>query len=242
MLGRFHEATDAIEHGIRIAERIEHRPTLAACLFYLGLVVGWRGELENSLASFERAEAISDELGDMFRLYMIHGWRGQAHVWAEKRETAEDDLVRARALANQIGTTFLLGAFTAYLAEVRLHTGDVAQATKLCREALQIATETHQPWSLGIASRTLAACLLAADPPDVQGAESAIQEAIAIQQDRGLLVELACSLTVCGRVLNAKGDRAGAKVTFARAAGMFEDMGMTKDLARARDALAELER
>lgn len=198
--------------------------------------------LESSLPSFERAEAISDELGDRFRLYMIHGWRGQAHVWAKNCETAEADLVRALALANQIGTNFLLGAFTAYLAEVRLHAGDVAQATKLCRDALQVASETHQPWSLGIASRTLATCLLAADPPDVPGAEGAIQEAIAIQEDRGLLVELAYSLTVCGRVLNAKGDRARAKETFARAAEMFEEMGMATDLARAQAALAGLER
>jgi tetratricopeptide (TPR) repeat protein len=241
MLGRFQDGVNAIQHGIRLAERIGHRPTLAACVFHLGIVQGWCGDRDDSLPNFERALAISTEVGDLFRVYVVHGFRGQAHLLASDFASAEEDLLQCMDVGSQIGTNFLLGGFRAYLAEVRLHTGNVATATELCREAVQIATETHQPWSLGIAWRVLANCLLAADPPDLQGAEEAIQKAIAIQEEDGTRVELAWSLTVFGRVQSRMCAGAKARETFGRVAEMFEAMGIMRDLARMREALAELQ-
>ena len=242
MLGRFREGVDAIQHGLRVAERIEHRPTVAACLFNLGMIQGWCGDRDDSLLFFERALAISTELGDLFRLYLIHGCRGQGHLLANDFRSAEDDLLQCPNLASQIGTNFLLGSFRAYLAEARLHAGDVAAATELsCREAVQIAAETDQPWSLGIAWRAFAKCVLAADPPDLQGAEEAIQKAIGIQETYGTRIELAWSLPVLGRVQRMKGAGAEARKTLVRAAEMFEAMGIERDLVTVPDILAELE-
>jgi class 3 adenylate cyclase/tetratricopeptide (TPR) repeat protein len=242
MLGRFREGVDAIQHGLRVAERIEHLPTVAACLFNLGMVRGWHGDRGDSLQCFERALAISTELNDLFRVYLIHGNRGQAHLLANDFRSAEGDLLLCLNLASEIGTNFLLGSFRAYLAEARLRAGDVAAAAELCREAVQIAIETDQPWSLGIAWRAYAQCLLTADPPDPQGAEEAIQKAIAIQESYGTRIELAWSLTVLARVEGRVGAGAKARETFARAAEMFEAMGIERDLARVREALAELDR
>jgi tetratricopeptide (TPR) repeat protein len=242
MLGRFREGVDAIQHGLRVAERIEHRPTVAACLFNLGMIQGWCGDLDVSLECFERALAISTELGDLFRVHMIHGCRGQAHLLANDFRSAEDDLLQCLDLASQIGTNFLLGSFRAYLAEARLHTGELATAAELCREALQIAAETDQPWSLGIAWRVFAKCLLAADLPDLPGAEEAIQKAIRIQETYGTRIELAWSLTILGRVQSMMETGAEARKTLVRAAEMFEAMGMERDLVRVRETLAELER
>ena len=64
--------------------RIGHRPAVAACLFNLGGVQGWCGERDDALLCFERALAISTELGDLFRVYVIHGFRGQAHLLARR--------------------------------------------------------------------------------------------------------------------------------------------------------------
>ena len=42
--------------------------------------------------------------------------------------------------------------------------------------------------------------------------------------------DLAWTLIVQGRILAAKGDKARAKETFVRAARMFEEMGIERDL------------
>jgi tetratricopeptide (TPR) repeat protein len=129
------------------------------------MVQAWGGDRADSIQCFERALTISTELGDQFRVYLIHGCRGQAHLLANDFRLAEDDLRQCLDLASQIGTNFLLGSFRAYLAEVRLCAGDLAATAELCREALQIATETDQPWGRGVAWRAFAKCLLAAARP-----------------------------------------------------------------------------
>jgi hypothetical protein len=85
--------------------------------------------------------------------------------------------------------------------------------------------------------RAFAKCLLAADPPDLQGAEEAIRNAIAIQESYGTRIELAWSLTV----QSTMGAAATARESLARAAELLEAMGIERDLAGVRRTVAELE-
>lgn len=150
---------------------------------------------------------------------------------------AGEDLARAVALAERLGTRLLLGLYTSYLAEVRLSTGDATEALRLSREALQIANEVRQPWDQSVAWRALAQALAMSTPPDYEGAEDAIKKALAIQQGLQMKWELACSLVVHGRILGAKGDTETARETLARSIEMFREMGLAWGVALAERAL-----
>ena len=76
--GEFAQAFQAADHGIELARKVEHLPTQAACLHFRGVAKGWHGELSESVANFEEALACADKAGDVFRKYLIYGWRGEA--------------------------------------------------------------------------------------------------------------------------------------------------------------------
>ncbi len=239
-LGQFPGALDAGEHGLRIAEEIEHLPTLAACLMYRGQVKCWRGDF-SGLEDLERGLEIAGKIGDVFRTYVIHATRGGwGYLLAGDPARAEQELRRALALTERLGTRFFLGGFKSYFAESRLYAGAIDEALQLSREALQIAEESGQAWDRSVALRTLAHALLAQEPPDDQGALEAIRSAVVIQEPLGMQWELAQSLVVHGRVLRTKGATAEARATLRRALHLFEEMGVTWGVARATQALSEL--
>ncbi|HEX6115355.1 MAG TPA: AAA family ATPase [Geminicoccaceae bacterium] len=240
LLGRFDEGRAAASRGVDLAEQIEHLPTLAACLQFRAMVNGWYGMVQPALADFDRALEICNTLNDIFRKYLIHGWRGQICLLAGDHAMAEAELAKCVALAEQIGTNFHFGAFAGYFAEVRLDSGDLDKALHLSRRGLEVATETRQGWSQSIAARSLARVLLATDPPDPRGAEEQVRCAIEIQESYGTRFESAWSQVVLARVLQAKGARTEAAATLAETATAFREMGMTRDLRQVEAALAAL--
>ncbi len=235
--GEFPQAFEAAEHGIELARKVEHLPTLAACLQFRAVAKGWHGELADSVADFEEALACSEKAGDVFRKYLIYGWRGEAHLIADQIDDAATDLNECLALGDQIGTSFHRGAFQAFLSKIQLLQGDLANALKTGDRALQIATDTAQPWSRSIALRICAETLLATDAADVANAEHAVRTAIEIQEKRECRCDLAASEIVLSEVLAAKGDAGGARAAAERAYDLYEQMGTAPGLAKARTAL-----
>jgi hypothetical protein len=73
------------------------------------MVQAWGGDRADSIQCFERALTISTELGDQFRVYLIHGCRGQAHLLANDFRLAEDDLRQCLDLASHEKTAEFLG-------------------------------------------------------------------------------------------------------------------------------------
>ena len=168
--------------------------------------------------------------GDVFRKYLVHGWRGEAYLIADEVQSAEDDLVKCLALGDEIGTSFHRAAFQAFLAQIRLLQGDVNSACALSAEAISRACEGAQAWGQSIALRVNAAALLAADPPDVEKAEQAVQSAIVIQERRECRCDLAWTYLTLARVFAAQGDLGGATEAVATAKEMFETMGVSPGL------------
>ena len=178
MHGEFDRAGRAAAYGIELSRQIEHLPTQAACLFFAGVVRGWHGDLESAVPEFEEALLLCERAGDIFRQYLIHGWRGQGYLLAGRHEAAEADLKRCLELGDQIGTSFHRGAFQAYRAKLRLLDGEIGEALRHSAEALELASETAQAWSRSIALRVHAEALVALKPPRVEPAEADIKCAI----------------------------------------------------------------
>ena len=241
MHGEFERARAAADHGIALSRQVEHLPTQAACLFFCGVVRGWHGELEGPVPEFDEALSLCERAGDVFRQYLLHGWRGQGYMLARRLANAEADLERCLELGDQIGTSFHRGAFQAFRAKLHLSEGAVGEALRHSAEALEIATETAQAWSRSIALNIHAQALLALKPPRIEQAEIDIKGAIEIQERRECTFDLAWSRLVEGYVLAARGEPVRARDAYLVAGRMFETMGVASGRERVRAALATLD-
>ena len=206
--GEFAQAFEAAQHGIELARKVEHLPTLAACLHFRGVAKGWHGEIDDSVADFEEALASLGKgrrrvppVSDL-RLARRsasagrpdRGRRGRPDAMPGARRPDRHDLPSRR------------------LPGVPRQDPAACRATSPARggpvdQALQIATDTAQPWSRSIALRICAETLLAADAADVANAEHAVRAAIEIQEKRECRCDLAASEIVLSEVLAARGDR-----------------------------------
>lgn len=238
--GRFGEALPAADRGVELARALGHLPTLAAAHCYRGVLHAWRGEPARFEADFAATLEFADRSGDMFRRYLAHGWRGQGYLVAHCFDAARIDLEAAEEFAARIGTSFHLGAFRAFRAEIELLAGRGDAALTLSSQAVATAEDAGQEWGLSIALRIRSEILLAADPGAEDGRIAAIRRAITIQNDSECRYDLAWSHLVHGRILAARGEMDGAGAALAQAAALFAAMSVERGTRRVREARAQL--
>ena len=237
MSGRYRDAVNAAEQGVMLARGLDHLPTLAACYMYRAVVKGWFGHIQDAVSDFEQARTISERVGDLFRRYLVHGWRGEAYVLCGDYAAAGKELGQCIVLGDQIGTSFHRGAFLAFVARVRLHEGDLAGAQRAIEEAVHIAVETRQPWGQSIALRVQSEIWLSSLPQQLDAAEAAVRAAINVQVARECRCDLAWSRLVLGRVLQAKGNSAAALAELVEAKREFEQLGIARGIENVSAAL-----
>ena len=237
MSGRYRDAVNAAEQGVMLARGLDHLPTLAACYMYRAVVKGWFGHIQDAVSDFEQARTVSERVGDVFRRYLVHGWRGEAYVLCGDYAAAGKELGQCIVLGDQIGTSFHRGAFLAFVARVRLHEGDLAGAQRAIEEAVHIAVETRQPWGQSIALRVQSEIWLSSLPQQLDAAEAAVRAAIDVQVARECRCDLAWSRLVLGRVLQAKGNSAAALAELVEAKREFEQLGIARGIENVSAAL-----
>jgi predicted ATPase/class 3 adenylate cyclase len=235
--GRFPEALEAAERGVAAAQTLEHLPTLASCLMFRAVIHGWSGDLDNAVREFEAAIATSNQAGDLFRRYLSHGFLGEAYLIAGRHDAAEAQLTECLKLADQIGTTFHLAAFKAYMAEVLLHKCDKEAALELLEAALRDCTEKAHDWSRSIALRALAHTLSIGAPQRMEEADRAIRTAIQIEEQRECRCDLAWSRLVESGIAARRGDVQGAREADIAAKSLFEEIGVSYGARFAPDAV-----
>ena len=240
LIGQFKNAIAAANRSVALAEQIEHLPTLSAAKYYRGDIFGWTGDMKRCVEDFEHSQKLAEESGDLFRVYLILGERGFPHILDGNWQEANADLTKCVELAAQIGTNFVLGKYQAFLAQVRLHQGRAAEAIDLARGAVKFATEGNQPWPRIVAARTLALVLVMADTPSLGEAATMADTAIALAEEREMLPDLAWSILVKAKVLQAQGDISSAEDALQRAANYFEGMGLKRELDRVNRDLGSL--
>src|SRR5215475_4960277 len=77
MSGRYRDAVNAAERGVVLARGLDHLPTLAACYMYRAVVTGWFGHIQDAVSDFQQSETLSERVRDLFRRYLVQGWRGE---------------------------------------------------------------------------------------------------------------------------------------------------------------------
>jgi tetratricopeptide (TPR) repeat protein len=222
--GQLEDAAAAADEGVRLAADLDHLPTRAAAFFYRGFVLGWWGKVDEAEPDFADALELSHSANDLFRVYVAHGWRGQALLQANELAAAETDLDRCLALAKQLGTNFHLGAFQAFRAALDLRRG--VPAVETAAEA--VAISDGQPWGQSIALRIHGEALIETDP---HAAGVALQQALMLQRGRECWYDAAWTNLALGNLHRHLGDEPASLAALAEARRAFADMGVGSGIA-----------
>ena len=164
-------------------------------------------------------------------------YEGRAHTLNGDPDGGRVFLEEDLALAKQIGTNFGLARLKSFLADCIFRLGEIDAALSLCQEAIGLAEESEDKFTIALAHRTLAEIFFRLEPSEPQKAERAILEAIRIQQESGAKPELARSYLIYAQLLKRREEKEKAEEYFVKAIGMFEEMGMAWDLVQSEQDL-----
>lgn len=206
---------------------------------YRGTLHDQRGENARAIADYACATRVAEGAGDLFRVYIVKFWESRAHTRAGDASRGRTLAEEGFALAEQIGTRFVLAHGKVSLAESLLAPGELDEASRVSREAILLSEESGDGFGAALAHRALAESLVRLRPSDPQW-QREILEAIRMLQDAEARPELARSHLSHARLLKAAAQPQQAGAHLAQAIDMFRRMGMTWDLGRAEQMLREL--
>ena len=240
-LGEFDRAFAHADYGLQLAREIQNPFALANAYHLRGCVFAQRGEWTHAIADFEEAIRIAEKVEDFFRLYMVKSWMGLSHAIIGEPARGRELLEESSALAEKIGTKFWLAYQKTAHATCLCMLGELETGAQLCQEAIRLGEETNDKYVIAFANRPFAEILSRLEPSDPEKADRAILQAIRIQQKIDAKPELGRSYVSYAQLLTSRGEKEKAKEHLARAVGMFQQMGMTWDLAQADQLLRNLE-
>jgi class 3 adenylate cyclase/tetratricopeptide (TPR) repeat protein len=237
--GEFDRARVYADRGLALAQEIQNPLAEAAAYMYRGTLHDQRGEYARAIADYECATPVAEGAGDLFRVYIVKFWESRAHTKAGDARRGRTLAEEGFALAERIGTRFVLAHGKVSFAESLLALGEPDEACRVSREAILLSEESGDGFGAALAHRTLAESLVRLRPSDSEW-QGEILEAIRIQEDAQVHPELARSHLSFAHLLTGAGETQQAKAHLAQATDMFRRMGMTWDLDRAEQMLREL--
>ncbi len=235
--GRIDEAVEREQKALDLAEQLADPMSLARCFVFSMMHQHELRDVEKAGELAERAMALSSEYRFPFWLALGkigHGWvrtlQGKPHEGIAK---IREGVAFFHAIEQKLPLTYWLG----YLVEALLAAGRLDEAQETAEEALALAAENvdsfYEAELLRLKGETLARRHQGA------AAEACFRRAVEIAGRRGMrLLELRAEVSL-GRLLQAQGQGAEARMLLAEAAGRFADLDV-RDLRDARALLAEL--
>jgi class 3 adenylate cyclase/tetratricopeptide (TPR) repeat protein len=226
-LGEFPEALALGEEGLRIAEELDHPPSLAGACLGLGIVYMLRNDQARAIPVLERGLAVGRR-GSIF-LYVLSLGAAVGRVWALTGRIAEglalmtDVVKEAAAKGAALGHALRL----AWLAEGHLLAGEDEHAWARAQEALHLSRrhleKGQEAWTLHLLGRIAAS----RDAAHVEDAARFYREAMGIAEALGMRLAMAHCHLGLGEVYARAGRRDSAVEHLRVAATLFRDMGIT---------------
>jgi class 3 adenylate cyclase len=236
-LGEFAEAHRMSSRGLAAAEKLNHPHSIAFACLGLGIVHLRQGASTAAVAVLERAVSLC-EAADLPTVFLeVAGPLASAYAGAGRAADAIALLERAVAqaviLRHRLGHALRSGS----MAEALLAAGRIDEAAPLAKLYVQLARAAGTRGPLAWGLHVLADVATRSEPPDVEIAETALDECLALASDLGMRPLHARGLLTRGQLLRRLGRRDEARTTVADAAARFRALDMTS-LAAACDALA----
>ena len=237
--GEFDRAMVYADRGLALAQEIQNPLAEAAAYMYRGTLHDQRGENAPAIADYEYATRIAEGAGDLFRVYIVKFWESRAQTRAGDASRGRNLAEEGFALAERIGTRFVLAHGKVGFAESLLDLGELDEACRVSREAILLSEESGDGFGAALAHRTLAESLVRLGRPAPEWQQE-IRDAIRMLEHAQAQPELARTHLSYARLLKTTGATPQARAHVALAIDMFGRMGMAWDLGRAEEVLREL--
>jgi tetratricopeptide (TPR) repeat protein len=245
-LSRFDEAADSFRQSLHLAQERGDRDRAAYALSYLGALYRSRGQLDTAIRYYEESAAISREAGKQLDYADLLSSLGTTYRYKGKIEEALRRhkiawRIRLQALREGRGSDLLVGISLTNIGRIYLNTGEVVNAEKFFREALDIFNRAN--YRRGLANLYIRFGQIEMQRDNLNHARQFFQdaEATAAEIDNEWLIE---SLNMQGR-LEARLQRwQEARAYFERASALAQqirnDYQWTDNLIYLTDALERL--
>src|SRR5262245_30678083 len=232
VLGDFTKGRSHGEQALRLA-MVRQGPSSIIAHGCLGLVYLAQGDLEAAIRVLEPGLAIARAADEWAWSPRIAGALGEAYAGvgrlAEGRVLLEETFRDALQRGRRGGQVSLAGRLSA----IYLSAGRVDEARQHALQALDLARQQKARGQEAGALFAVAAVRAAASPPDVQEAENAYREALALAEPRGMRPLVAHCHLGLGTLYRRTGKREQAQEHLTTATTMYREMAMRVYLEQA---------
>ena len=239
-LGAFAEGRVLGDEGCRIAEAVDHPPSLMMASWGIGLLALRQGDLPRALPLLERAVGICQDADLSFYFPWMAPALGAAYNLSGR--VADAVPLLSQALEQTIATE--MGGYQALctlpLGEAHLLAGRLEEAHALAERALALAREHQERGHQAYALRLLGDIAAQREPLQVEQVEAYYRQALALAEDLGMRpLQAHCHLGL-GTLYAATGPREPARAALATAMALYRAMEMTFWLPQAEAVLAQV--
>jgi tetratricopeptide (TPR) repeat protein len=239
-LGAFEEGTTRGEEAVRLAEAADHPFSLTQAYFALGSLYLRKGDLHRAIPVLERGLERCQIANIRTWFPTVAATLGYAYTLAGHVVEALPLLQQAAGQDPSRGISAAHARWIAYLGEAYLLTGRMDEAMDLARSALAFARDLKARGNEAYALRLLGEIHARQDPLEVEAAEAAYRQALALAEALGMRPLLAhCHLGLGSLYINVS-RMAQARAELSSAIEQFQVMGMAFWLSRAEAMLAQM--
>jgi tetratricopeptide (TPR) repeat protein len=199
------------------------------------------GDRPRSVEAARRAVETAQQSGDPFYAYVGYFMQSWAALHAEQYAAGEASVAKAQALAQKLGEPLIHGDWLAAVhAEIAFGAGRVQEAIALAERAVDIAQGVGSIISEGMARRAWGQALAALQPPEWDQAEAHLSESLRLFEEGQARLQAARTRVAWGSVCCDRGDLAGARAHWERAAAQWERSDLAHKLERTRALIHSL--
>jgi tetratricopeptide (TPR) repeat protein len=240
-LGMFAEGRTVGEEGLQMAEAMAHPASLMHASLGIGLLSLCQGDLHGALPRLEGTMGLCQDADLPIYFHQIAAPLGVAYALAGRVADAVPLLTQAIEQATAMEMVVFQVSCRLSLGEAHLLAGRLEEAQAHAEQALAIACQRQERGSQAYALRLLADIAAPRDPPEVELAEAAYREALALAEELGMRPLQAHGHRGLGTLYAKTGQREQARAELSAAIELYRAMDMTFWLPQAEAALAQVE-
>jgi tetratricopeptide (TPR) repeat protein len=240
-LGMFVEGKALGEEGLRIAEVIEHSPSIVFVSWELGLLSLRQGDLPRAILLLERAAGICHAADLPLYGPRVMAALGEAYARSERVADALPLLTAAMEQTMAMDWRGFQVLCSLALGEAQLLAGRLEEAHALAERTLALAREHQERGHEAYALHLLGNIAARQEAPTVEQAAVYYQQALTLAEELGMHPLQAHCHRGLGTLSLQGGQRQQAHTTLTTAIILYHTMGMTFWLSQAETALAQVE-
>ena len=223
-LGKYEEAKNHCEEGIRLAEKIRYPYAISTAFFSEAIWYFKKFSWTKAVESCKKA--ITPYLQRELPLlkYFCYIWIGIGHLMEGSDDEGRDYLIEGIQLAKKINTKIHLPLAYSFLGECYLRRDKINEAKQYGETALSVAGESENEYQKAIALWALSRIQNKQGKSDE--AEKNIKESIAIFKDMETLPDLALCYLNLGHIYQKKNERGKMNWAIGLAKKIFLKLGL----------------